>query len=432
MAMILLVMISILAVLLIIGVPIGFTFALSGIVGGLMAGFPIGTISSSAYYALASFPFLAIPLFILAGEMMNQGKLIDRLTDLNELYLFWLPGRMGHISIVSSAFLGAMTGSSVATVAAISGSMGSKMIEKGYERGYVAALTAASGLLGVLIPPSIPLIVYGAAVGVSVAELFLATLVPGIIMTISYMIVHGFSLRKVLSKDIEAGQLELSTKKNLELLHNAKKKILNAIPAILMPVIILGGIYSGMTTPTEAAAAAGVYTLIIILALKLVVPKKLYGIFFSAAKTSGAIMCIIGFTSVFNKMMTLIQVPQKIALYTVELTDNKYLFLIFVNILLFLIGMFMETNAAVVLMSPLLYPAAIAMGVDPVHFGIILVTNIEIGLITPPMAANIYVSARVNNSSVVEMWPHLAKFLITSILVLLLITYIPLLTLWWR
>jgi tripartite ATP-independent transporter DctM subunit len=432
MASILLVMVSILVVLLIIGVPIGFTFALSGIVGGLMAGFPIGTISSSAYYALASFPFLAIPLFILAGELMNRGKLIDRLTDLNELYLFWLPGRMGHISIVSSAFLGAMTGSSVATVAAISGSMGKKMIEKGYERGYVAALTAASGLLGVLIPPSIPLIVYGAAVGVSVAELFLATLIPGIVMTIAFMVVHGFSLRKVLSRESEAGKIELSTKINRELFENLGKKVLRAVPAVFMPVIILGGIYSGITTPTEAAAIAGVYTLLVILVLRLVKFKDLNGIFFSAAKTSGAIMCIIGFTAVFNKIMTLIQVPQKIALFTVELTDNKYIFLIFVNILLFLIGMFMETNAAVVLMSPLLYPAAVAMGVDPVHFGIILVTNIEIGLITPPMAANIYVSARVNESSVVEMLPHIMKYLLMAIVILMFITYIPELSLWWK
>jgi tripartite ATP-independent transporter DctM subunit len=339
---------------------------------------------------------------------------------------------MGHISIVSSAFLGAMTGSSVATVAAISGSMGKKMIEKGYERGYVAALTAASGLLGVLIPPSIPLIVYGAAVGVSVAELFLATLIPGIVMTIAFMVVHGFSLRKVLSRESEAGKIELSTKINRELFENLGKKVLRAVPAVFMPVIILGGIYSGITTPTEAAAIAGVYTLLVILVLRLVKFKDLNGIFFSAAKTSGAIMCIIGFTAVFNKIMTLIQVPQKIALFTVELTDNKYIFLIFVNILLFLIGMFMETNAAVVLMSPLLYPAAVAMGVDPVHFGIILVTNIEIGLITPPMAANIYVSARVNESSVVEMLPHIMKYLLMAIVILMFITYIPELSLWWK
>src|SRR5665647_1961331 len=252
-------MVAVLLVLLILGVPIGFTFAISGVVGGIMAGFPLGTISSTAYYALASFPLLAIPLFILAGELMNRGKLIEKLTDLNELYLFWLPGRMGHISIVSSAFLGAMTGSSVATVAAISGSMGQKMIDKGYERGYVAALCGASGLLGVLIPPSIPLIVYGAAVGVSVSELFLATLVPGVIMTISYMVLHAFSAKKVISKDTPEGKNELSTKKNPELMHNAKKYVLSAIPAIIMPVIILGGIYSGVTTPTEAAAAAALY-----------------------------------------------------------------------------------------------------------------------------------------------------------------------------
>ena len=160
--------------------------------------------------------------------------------------------------------------------------------------------------------------------------------------------------------------------------------------------------------------------------------KEVPNIFWTAAKTSGAIMVIIGFTSVFNKMMTLMQVPQFIADFTVGLTDNKYFFLIFINILLFLVGMFMETNAAVLLMSPLLFPAAMAMGIDPVHFGIILVTNIEIGLITPPMAANIYVSARINNSNVIEMWPHLWKFLAVSLLVLLLVTYVPILTLWWR
>ncbi len=426
------IMLLVLLIALLVGVPVGFTFALSGIVGGVLAGFPLGTISSSTYYALASFPLLAIPLFILAGELMNRGKLIDRLVDVNELFLYWLPGRLGHVSIVSSAFLGAMTGSSVATVAAISGSVGQKMMDKGYERGYVAALTAASGLLGVLIPPSIPLIVYGAAVGVSVAELFLATIIPGIIMTVAYMILHAFCVPKVLGGDTPEGQHELSTKKDDALKANAKKHIFNSIPAVIMPIIILGGIYSGLTTPTEAAAIAGLYALAIILLMKMIRFKQVPNIFWTAAKTSGAIMVIIGFTSVFNKMMTLMQVPQFIAECTVGLTDNKYLFLFFINILLFLVGMFMETNAAVLLMSPLLFPAAMAMGIDPVHFGIILVTNIEIGLTTPPMAANIYVSARINHSNVIEMWPHLWKFLATSLFVLILITYVPILTLWWK
>ena len=427
-----LIMILVLLIALLVGVPVGFTFALSGVVGGIMAGFPLGTISSSSYYALASFPLLAIPLFILAGELMNQGKLIDRLVDVSELFLFWLPGRLGHVSIVSSAFLGAMTGSSVATVAAISGSVGQKMVGKGYARGYVAALTAASGLLGVLIPPSIPLIVYGAAVGVSVAELFLATIVPGIVMTIMYMLLHAFCVPKVLDGSTAEGKHELSTRKDDELKANTWKHLVNSIPAVIMPIIILGGIYSGLTTPTEAAAIAGLYALIIILVMKMVKFKEIPNIFWLSAKTAGSIMVIIGFTSVFNKIMTLMQLPQFIANITVGLTDNKYLFLLFINVLLFLVGMFMETNAAVLLMSPLLFPAAMAMGIDPIHFGIILVTNIEVGLITPPMAANIYVSARINNSNLIEMWPHHWKFLAVALFVLLLITYVPIVSLWWK
>lgn len=397
-----------------------------------MSHFNLGTITSSAYYALTSIPLLAIPLFILAGEIMNQGKLIDRLVDLCELCLFWLKGRLGHVAIVASAFLGAMTGSSVATVAAISSSMGKRMMEKGYKRGYVASLTAASGLLGVLIPPSIPLIVYGAAVGASVSELFLATIVPGIIMTCVYMLIHKLFLEKVLDHETAEGIKEGSSKPDPEVLANAKSYVFRALPAMIMPMIILGGIYSGLTTPTEAAAIAGLYALIVILASRAIGVDRVPAIFFTAAKTAGGIMCIIAFTSIFNKIMTLMQVPQTIASVTIGLTDNKYLFLIFINILLFLVGMFMETNAAVLLMSPLLYPTAMAMGVDPIHFGIILVTNIEIGLITPPMAANLYVSSRINKSNLVEMWPYTKWFIFASLVVLMFITYIPALSLWWR
>ena len=426
------IMIVLLLVLLVIGVPVGFTFAASGIIGGFLSNFPISTISSSTYYGLASFPLLGIPLFILAGELMNRGKLIDRLIDVNELCFYWLPGRTGHVSIVSSAFLGAMTGSSVATVAAISSSLGQKMLDKGYDRGYVAAVNAASGLLGVLIPPSIPLIVYGAAVGVSVSELFLATIVPGIIMTVAFMLLHGFCLPKVLKKETAEGENESARGNRKEVWQDGWKRILRALPALVLPVIILGGIYSGLTTPTEAAAIGGFYALVIILLFGMVSFRQIPDIFWMAAKTAGSILVIRGFTRVFNKILTLMQVPQVIAEATVRLTTNPYIFLFFVNIILFLAGMFMETNAAVLLLSPLLFPAAMALGIDPVHFGIVLVTNIEIGLITPPMAANIYVSARINGSNLVEMWPHTRKFLVTALCVLLLVTYVPELSLWWK
>lgn len=429
--MIITTMIVLLVVLLILGVPIGYTFALSGIVGAIMSGLSLGIIAATPYHAVASFPLLAIPFFILAGELMNRGKLIDRLVDVIEVFLSWLPGRLGHVTLISSAFLGAMTGSSVATVAAMSSSVGERMVEKGYKRSYVAALTACSGLLGVLIPPSIPLIVYGAAVGASVSKLFLATIVPGIMMTIIYMIVHWSSISKVLDPT-GPGALEKKASIDKEELKKAPKYVWKSLPAFFLAVIILGGIYSGITTPTEAAAIAGAYAVVVIVAGKMISISKLPNIFYRATVASVSIMCIIAFASIFNKIMTLMQVPQVIAEFTTNLTENKIMFLIFVNIVLFLVGMFMETNAAVLLMAPLLYPAAMNFGIDPAHFGILLVTNIELGLITPPMAANIFVSARINNSSLVEMWPYILRFLIPSLVGLLLITYIPELSLWWK
>jgi C4-dicarboxylate transporter, DctM subunit len=429
--MILTIMIVVLLVLLILGVPIGYTFALSGLLGAMLANLPLGIVAATPYHALASIPLLAIPFFILAGELMNRGKLIDRMVDLVEVFLSWLPGRLGHVTLISSAFLGAMTGSSVATVAAMASSVGERMIAKGYKRAYVAALTACSGLLGVLIPPSIPLIVYGAAVGASVSKLFLATIVPGIMFTLIYMLVHWFSLPKVLNTEGE-GAHEKSSSFDKVVYKKAPKLFWKATPAIILPFIILGGIYSGITTPTEAAAVAGAYAIVIIVLGKMVRIKELPNIFYQATVVSASILCIIAFASIFNKIMTLLQVPQVIAEFTVTMTNNPVLFLIIVNIILFLVGMFMETNAAVLLMAPLLYPAAMKFGIDPIHFGIILVTNIELGLITPPMAANIFVSARINKSSLVEMWPYILRFLIPSIIGLLLITYIPFLTLWWK
>jgi tripartite ATP-independent transporter DctM subunit len=429
--MILTIMIIVLFTFLILGVPIGFTFALSGLLGGWMANLPLGTVAAAPYYSVASFPLLAIPFFILAGELMNRGKLIDRLVDVVELFFSWLPGRLGHVTLISSAFLGAMTGSSVATVAAISSSVGGRMMKKGYKRGYVAALTGASGLLGVLIPPSIPLIVYGAAVGASVSRLFLATIVPGIMMTGIYMIVHAISLPTVLDTEDE-GANEKSSSFDISMYKEIPKLIYKSLPALILPVIVLGGIYSGITTPTEAAAIAGIYAMFVIVLGKMVKIIELPDIFYQATFVSVSIMCIIAFTSIFNRIMTLMRIPQAIAEYTIGVTENPILFLIFINLLLFVVGMFMETNAAVLLMSPLLYPSAMSFGIDPIHFGIILVTNIQIGLITPPMASNIYVSARINKSSLVEMWPYLIKFLIPSIIGLLIITYVPALTLWWQ
>lgn len=427
----LLIIIGTLLILLLVGVPIGFGFALAGSAGAAAAGLPASAIASAPYFAVAAIPLLAIPFFILAGELMNRGKLIDRLVDLADSLLSWLRGRLGHVTIVSSAFLGAMTGSSVATVAAIGSSVGDRMVRAGYNRGYVGALVASSGLLGVLIPPSIPLIVYGATVGVSVAELFLATLVPGALMTIAFMIVHAIRVRSVLAPGM-VGSAEITGGFSTDAFKGLGRRVLRSLPALVMPVIILGCIYSGITTATEAAAVAGLYALLVIVIGRLLPVKQIPKAFYQAAIVSGAILVVIAFTSIFNKVLTLMRVPQDIAEFTVALTDNPVVFLLCVNLLLFVVGMFMETNAAVLLMAPLLFPAAMEFGIDPVHFGIILVTNIELGLITPPLAANIFVALKVTKTNLPQVMRHIWPFLLAAVAVLMIITFVPELTLWWK
>ncbi|MGO1410725.1 TRAP transporter large permease [Microbacterium sp. JB110] len=421
-----------LVLLLLVGVPIGFGFALSGSVGAAAAGLPAQTIANAPYYAVAAIPLLAIPFFILAGELMNRGKLIDRLVDLADTVFSWLPGRLGHVTTVSSAFLGAMTGSSVATVAAMGSSVGDRMVRAGYDRGYVGALTASSGLLGVLIPPSIPLIVYGAAVGVSVADLFLATLLPGMIMTLAFMVVHALRTRRVLGSEGDAALGEARGGLHAGALNGLGRRLLRALPALVMPVIILGCIYSGLTTATEAAALAGFYALVVIVVGRMLPAKRVPKAFYQAALMSGAILVVIAFTSIFNKVLTLMRVPQDIAEFTTGVTENPVLFLLAVNALLLLVGMFMETNAAVLLMAPLLYPAAVQFGIDPVHFGIILVTNIELGLITPPLAANIFVALKVTKTTLPQVLRHIWPFLLAALAVLMVITFVPELSLWWK
>jgi tripartite ATP-independent transporter DctM subunit len=424
-----------LILILLCGVPVGIAFTLLVIANADRWNIDWSVLSSITFDTVTVFPLLAIPLFLLGGELMSQGGLIRQLTSVCDLLIGRVRAHLWHVIVLASALMGAITGSSVATVAAIGSTVGKEMIDRGYPPGYTAALNASTGLLGVLIPPSIPLILYGSIVGVSITQLFMASLLPGIVMIIMFMIVHALLSRRVLPGGRErhavASGNSLSTSNPVANLRPFKV-LLRALPALTLPVLVLGGIYSGIFTPTEAAAVAALYALLVVIASRAVGLRDLERVFLKAAMAAAAILVIIGFTSIFNRAMVLEQVPQSIATWAITVTDSPLVFLMIVNVILLLVGMFMETNAATLLMGPLLAPTAAKYGIDPVHFAIILVTNIELGLLTPPMAANLYVAARTNRVPIMELLRHLGWFLLACLFMMALITYVPQLSLWYR
>lgn len=424
-----------LILILLCGVPVGIAFTLLVIANADRWNIDWSVLSSITFDTVTVFPLLAIPLFLLGGELMSRGGLIRQLTSVCDLLIGRVRAHLGHVMVLASALMGAITGSSVATVAAIGSTVGKEMIDRGYPPGYTAALNASTGLLGVLIPPSIPLILYGSIVGVSITQLFMASLLPGIVMVILFMVVHALLARRVLpggrERQAVGSDNSRSTSNPVAKLHPSKV-LLRALPALTLPVLVLGGIYSGIFTPTEAAAVAALYALLVVLASRAVGLRDLEKVFLKAAMAAAAILVIIGFTSIFNRAMVLEQVPQSIATWAITVTDSPLVFLLIVNVILLIVGMFMETNAATLLMGPLLAPTAAKYGIDPVHFAIILVTNIELGLLTPPMAANLYVAARTNRVPIMELLRHLGWFLLACLFMMALITYVPQLSLWYR
>lgn len=414
--------------MLVLGVPVGVAFALIVMAKADAWNIDLLSLASIPYDTISAFPLLAIPLFLLGGELMNRGGLIRQLTAVCDQVLKWSKAPLGHVMIAASALMGAITGSSVATVAAIGGTVGKEMTARGYPTGYTAALNASAGLLGVLIPPSIPLILYGSIVGVSITQLFTASIGPGLVALLAFFLVHALMVRRVLPA---GGELRPTLPAG-EAAPSAGSVFVRSVPALMLPVVVLGGIYSGVFTPTEAAAVAALYALAVTVLGRMTKVGELSGIFGRAAISSAAILVIIGFTSIFNRAMVLEQIPQSIATYATSLTDSPLVFLLAVNVVLLLIGMFMETNAATLLMGPLLAPAAARYGIDPVHFAIVLVTNIELGLLTPPMAANLYVAARTIGCNVVNLLRYLGPFLLAALGVQVLITYVPQLSLWYR
>ncbi len=409
-------------------IPVAVSMSIATLITMVGAGVNFGIIGTSVFNSLNSFTFLAIPAFIIAGDIMGVTGISNSLLNWVDSMVGRLRGSTGATAVVCSLLFGTLTGSSLATCTAIGTMMIPEMTKRGYSRPYCGALIAASGFLGILIPPSIPGIMFAMMSGSNLMAVWLVTIVPGILCGVGYIVINYFRMGRNEPKCTEPFHFGPYIK-------NVGISTWKAIPAILMPLIIFVGIYGGIFTPTEAGGVAVFYGLLIgwaflPLVLKRWPEKKLLSLISDSAVSTASITLIIGLSAITGRMITLTGIPQEVTEALMAFTDSKEVFLLLVNLMLLVAGMFMETNSAILLLGPILLPVANAYGVETIHFAAIMLLNMEIGMITPPMAGNLFVSARLANVSIDKLLKDLAPFFIWALIVLLFTTYVPQAIVW--
>lgn len=384
-------------------------------------GFPLQAVFLNFIGGVEPHHFIAIPLFIVAGELMSRGGVGQRIIDFAKAAFGFLPGGLGVVVVGASMLFGGISGSAIADSAAVGSVMIPNMVKQGYTRGFAAGLVAAAGTIGIIIPPSIPMLIYGFVGGVSVKDLFLAGIVPGIIFGLLFM---GVCYYVGKTSGADPGGRPVSARE-------IGRAFVRSMPALLMPVLILGGIFTGLVTPTEAAALAVVYglfvTIVIYRDFKL---RDLPRLMIDAFVTSAVVMVVIGATSVLSWLITLEQIPQMLAIGVQQISSNPVVFLMLVNVVMLVLGLVIDPVPAILLTAPLFLPAAQAFGVDPVHLGVIMTCNTAIGLFTPPVGATLFVAARIGGVGVMTVARSMGLLYLASIVALLLVTYLPGLSMW--
>lgn len=407
-------------VLLILGIPIAITIGISSVVG-ILAALPwdnaVFTASQRIFTGVNSFPLLAIPFFILAGNIMNSGGIAMRLVNVAKLFAGKLPGSLAHTNVVGNMLFGSISGSGVAACAAIGGTMAPIEEEAGYDKNYSAAVNIASAPTGLLIPPSNSLIVYSlVSGGTSVAALFMAGYIPGILWGLSVMVV-AFIVAKKNNYTIKTDKITLKL---------ALKVIWEAVPSLSLIVIILGGILGGIFTATEAAAIAVIYAFLLAFVFyRTIKIKDIKGILMNTVQMTGIIIFLIAVSSIMSWVLAFTNIPSMITTFILSISSNKILILLAINILLLVVGTFMDLTPAVLIFTPILLPIAQNFGMSSVQFGIMLVFNLCIGNITPPVGNTLFVGAKIGKTKIEHVIKHLLLFYAAIIIVLLLVTFIP-------
>ena len=407
-------------ILLFVGAPIAVAIAGSTTLAiGTSGIFGLEVVPQQMFIALNSFPLMAIPFFILAGHLMQVGGISERLIDFGSALIGHLTGGLAMAAVLTSMFFAAISGSGAATVAAIGSILIPAMLAHGYGRGFTAANQAVSGALGVIIPPSIPLILFAVAANESAGDMFLAGILPGIIVTMSLLLMAYFYSRKRGYKGVQKAT-------GKELLVAFRRSIL----ALLMPVIVLGGIYGGIFTPTEAAVVAVLYALIVGFVYKRFTLKKLADAFADSSVTSAIVMIVIAAAGLFAFYINVLGFPDQILAFMESINLGVVGFLILANLLLLIAGMFIEAAAAILIFVPILLPMAVGLGIDPVHFGMIMVVNLSVGLVTPPVGLNLFVASDLAKMSLSALSKAVIPFILVLLISIAIVSGVPQLSLW--
>ncbi|TVR05429.1 MAG: TRAP transporter large permease [Spirochaetaceae bacterium] len=402
-----------------LGVPVVFALGLANIVLLFLMDIPFTVLAGRMVAGMNSFPLLAIPFFMFVGEVMNRGGIARRLVNFADAIVGHITGGLGHVNILASMFFGGISGSAIADTAAIGGLMVPPMVQQKYPPSYSAAVTASSSVIGIIIPPSIPFILFGIVTSTSIARLFLGGIIPGILVGLALMVTTYLTSKKH-GYGVTEGQVKRFSVKAVF------RSFLEVWPALTIPVIIVGGILGGIFTATEAGAVAAVVALLLSLLLyKEIRIRDLPRVLLNTAKTTAIVLYLCGMAMVSAWLLTRARVPANLAALLTNITDSQLLILLMCNLLLFLIGFVMDLTPAMLILAPILTPVMAQVGIDPVYFGVIMSINLGIGLITPPVGTVLYVACGVANVKLEQLVKDLFPFLMTLLGVLVLLIVFP-------
>ncbi len=414
------IMFLVMFILIVIGAPIAIALGGSSMVWVYLTGaVPDFVILHRMVNGVDSFPLLAVPFFILAGSLMNAAGLTNQIFDFAKALVGWLPGGLGHVNIGASIIFAGMSGAAVADAGGLGTIEIKAMDDAGYDRDFSVAVTAASSTIGPIIPPSLPMVIFGVMASSSIGALFIAGFLPGLLMGLALAVMVAYYAKKRnYPKDASFSIKRLGI------------TFIKGLPALFTPIIIIGGIASGVFTPTEAAIAAVVYSLALGFIYRTLTLRKFLDVSMETIETTAIILLIVASASIFAWILTANQVTERFAALILGISQNRYVVLLLINIILFVVGFFMETIAAITILTPVLLPVVVQLGVDPIHFGVIMVLNLMIGLLTPPVGMVLYVLSRVAKVPFERCAAATLPFLVPLVLVLFLVTYIEPLTMW--